>query len=188
MSASRLKKPMDKAQIIALCLVVALVLNSVVHWVHPAYRYYKAEIARQDAAFDKRFDSFVRDVQTNIVPAIVSVSSNNLLAVRHYVDNQPRLPVGADLPSYDNQSAKKENKPKYETVDGRVFSCGRDSGVWIDGIDYYVGDYYLDGVIVDIRKGAFVTTSGLYVCKPKASVKPINIANNQSGCNANEQL
>ena len=56
----------------ALALIGALVLNTIMHFSHPAYRFYKDTSKAQD----KKYDEFVKRVEKEFTPAIINSISN----------------------------------------------------------------------------------------------------------------
>lgn len=81
---------LSRGQLMAVVLILATVLNIVMHFTHPAYRYYK-EFSRAQA---EKFDALEKRIRADFVPAIMSVVSNRSAAVA-----SPFASIAHSLPS-----------------------------------------------------------------------------------------
>ena len=67
----------------ALALIGALVINTIMHFSHPAYRFYKDTSKLQD----KKYDEFVKRVEKEFAPAIINSISN--IAEKSSISSSP---------------------------------------------------------------------------------------------------
>lgn len=83
---------LSRGQLMAVVLILATVLNVVMHFTHPAYRYYK-EFSRAQA---EKFDALEKRIRADFVPAIMSAVSNRSSAVASpFASITPSLPSSA---------------------------------------------------------------------------------------------
>lgn len=69
---------LDKSQVIAISLVVALAFNAVVHATSPAYRYYRENFQLVESSLEMKFKEHCHNIETNVI-SICSVFTTNIL-------------------------------------------------------------------------------------------------------------
>lgn len=154
-------KKLDRAQIIALMLVVALIINAALHYIHPAYRYYHDKFAALEGQLIKRIVDYERNIATNVVPAFLAVSSNNLEIIKVQFANALNT-VNTNLVNNHRVNNVNDDSRKIQNVNGHYFRCGDLRGVCIDDIPYFLGDAYHGADIISIDKSSVTTTDGIY--------------------------
>lgn len=138
----------NRHEVICVLLIAALAVNSVVHWIHPAYRYYERNISRLDERYQRLYDDFTSDVSTNIAPSIIFATTNSIAASVAIVRSMSGGDSDSGSPSSFDGSPGKFGKFSRTTLTnsfdivGHYFKVGDLRGAWIDGYAYYLGDDY----------------------------------------------
>lgn len=179
---------LDKAQVIALLLVVALIFNAIIHWTHPAYRYYRDKISLMDSRYDARYKEFVSDVRTNLVPSIAFVATNNINSLVAFSRSFQNSSQFQDRVSSSSSSSKTLNRSK---LNANYWSIGGDYGLWFEGYSYRVGDSFRGENILAIDPSCMLCDNTLYIIGRSSSNSNVagnSLAKNDLGDNDNEQL
>lgn len=146
---------LDKSQCIALLLTGALLVNAVIHFTHPSYRYYKTNISR----LDSEFKAFRDRVQDEFVPAVMFVATN-ISATAVF----PSFPVSAT-----NELAlayQPTLSPQPQDVDCHYFVSQGRRGFQYHGFPFFAGDTFFGEEILAVDPSCFKTTERLYYIRP----------------------
>lgn len=175
-------KNLNLGQKVGIMLIIALIINTVVHVSHPAYRYYREHLA----ALDRRYSDALRQVdanmRTNLVPHVFGVLSNSVYQLRALSSMQRDIDYGyvsnaiaqvyADIDAYmqDMQVSTlsyRDDSCTVITVDGHSWRNGHDVGVYVDGYIYRLGDRWRGSEVVEIGNGYFRTVDTVVVLRRK---------------------
>lgn len=159
---------LSRGQLMAVVLILATVLNVVMHFTHPAYRYYR-EFSRAQA---EKFDALEKRIRADFVPAIMSAVSNRSAAVASpfssaapslsssvglFSSSSPAVPVvyGGDV--------RKDVKLRFSSVNDVPFVTVNDT------VHLTIGDDLFGESIRRITPTCLFTDSAvyLYVDSPK---------------------
>ena len=159
---------LSRGQLMAVVLILATVLNVIMHFTHPAYRYYK-EFSRAQA---ERFAALEKRIRADFVPAIMSAVSNRSVAVASpFSSITPSLPssVGsfpsssAAVPVVYGGDVRKDVKLRFSSVNDVPFVTVNDT------VHLTIGDDLFGEPIRRITPTCLFTDSAvyLYVDSPK---------------------
>lgn len=142
-----------KFYILCLVLIVAVVVNTIVHFSSPAYRYYR-EVARRQ---DDTIALFKRQVTAEILPNFVSSISNVVKASSSTILTNALGSAGAGAAS--PAPADSVCLPKLPDVisSAYVFKCGGDFYLSFAGHYYRVGDFFAGHRILEIYPNTLIT-------------------------------
>lgn len=150
---------LDKSQVIALSLVVALLFNALVHLSSPAYRYYKQQFALVEQRLGTRYADYCQNVQSNVLH-ICAVTTTNLLDM---VAARPTAAVGG-TPA--EEVAKVETvTPILPEVDTLAYSYATVDGLplaVIRGQYYRCGDIFPRGGLISSISRDCILLDGKY--------------------------
>lgn len=132
-------------QWLQLGLLIALLINAVVHYTSPAYRYYQDKFSQ----FETSFSDFRRRVQCDFVPSIYEIISNRSVVVSSCPSPSSSL-VG-------NYSVKSNEVGRLFDLDYHYFESGSSSCFEVDGHYYTVGDSFYGSVIRHVSPTIVVT-------------------------------
>lgn len=150
---------LDKSQVIALSLVVALVFNAVVHLSSPAYRYYKQQFALVEQRLGGRYSDYCQNVQSNVLH-ICAVTTTNLLEM---VAARPAFSVGS-TPA-EGVSKVDSVTPILPEVDTLAYSYAMVDGLplaVIRGQYYRCGDIFPRGGLISAISRDCILLDGKY--------------------------
>ena len=141
-------KRLNTNQLLQLVLILALVVNAVIHFTSPSYRYYRENFDR----VQKGVVDFERKVKADFVPAILTLATNrNFIVVSNSVSVSDTVKVTAPLLSDTNSVSR------LMSLDFRWFQGPRGCGFDLDGFHYHVGDVLFGSVIRSISPTMVVT-------------------------------
>ena len=147
-------KNLDKSQVIALLLVAALVVNAVVHFTSPAYRFYRDQFKLVEQRLDTKYNLFSSTVRTNVTDAVVEFYTN----VIAMVSARP-----ADVKGVVGQSVP--GSPILPLVDNISYSYGLadDSSIATIGTQHYkVGQVFPRGGLITSISSDCIILDGRY--------------------------
>lgn len=153
---------LSRGQLMAVVLILATVLNVIMHFTHPAYRYYK-EFSRAQA---ERFDALEKRIRADFVPAIMSAVSNRSSAVASpFASITPSLPssVGsspsssAAVPVVYGGDVRKDVKLRFSSVNDVPFVTVNDT------VHLTIGDDLFGEPIRRITPTCLFTDSAVYL-------------------------
>lgn len=146
---------LDKAQVIAILLTGALLVNAAIHFTHPSYKYYKQNVAR----LDSEFKEFRERVQNEFVPAVMLIATNiNALAV---LSSSPGFATNALV-----LASQPIQPPQPQDVDCHYFVCQGRRGFKYQGFPFFVGDTFFGEEILAVDPTCFKTSERLYYIRP----------------------
>ena len=135
-------KKLDQPQVIAILLIIALLLNALIHFTSPAYKFYRQAALELEKRVDTRFDSYTQTVRTNVTDAVVEFYTN----VLSIVESRPsQSSIGAFTNSVDSSSS-----PVLPLVDSINYSYGYADGdiATIGSQHYRVGQVFPRGGLI----------------------------------------
>lgn len=145
-----MKRP-SSTQLLQLFLILALIVNAIIHFTSPSYRFYKENVDR----LDRVFHDFERQVKIDFVPAIISVASNNT-----YRATETNF---SNSVSNSTSSSEFPSSGTLFNLDYHYFTAGNKSGFHFDGHDYFNGDSFFGSSIRVITPTVIVTDSYHFV-------------------------
>lgn len=141
-------KRLNTNQVLQLVLIIALIVNAVIHFTSPSYRYYRENFDQ----VKKGVVDFERKVKTDFVPAILTLATNrNFIVVSNSVSVSDTVKISAPLLSDTNSVSR------LMSLDFRWFQGPRGYGFDLDGFHYHVGDVLFGSVIRSISPTMVVT-------------------------------
>lgn len=150
-----MKLKLNSNQVLQLVLILALVVNAVIHFSSPSYRYYKENIDQ----IKEGVLNFERKVQSDFVPAILSVASNrvvfssssNVVSVSSSTSLSPAV-------VFDTNSCS-----RLFSLNFRWFVSGSRYGFELDGCNYFEGDTLFGSPIRSVSPTMVITDDYQFV-------------------------
>lgn len=153
---------LSRGQLMAVVLILATVLNALMHFTHPAYRYYK-EFSRAQA---EKFDALEKRIRADFVPAIMSAVSNRSAAVASpFSSASPSLPSSSGsfpssspaVPVVYGSDVRKDVKLRFASVNDVPFVTVNDT------VHLTIGDDFFGEPIRRITPTCLFTDSAVYL-------------------------
>lgn len=145
-------KRLSTNQILQVLLIVALVVNAVIHFTSPSYRFYKENFE----TVKKGVVDFENKVKLDFVPAILSIASNRVFVVSSNgldnVSSSVSLSSSAPLLCCDSN-----NNSRLMSLDFRWYKTPSGYGFELDGGYYSAGDLLFGSVIRSVTPTMVVT-------------------------------
>lgn len=151
-----------KFKILVFLLFVVVLVNSIIHFNHPAYKFYRENVKQ----FRSDYNDFVRQVRLELVPSILMVASNNNNSVSSLVS--PAL-----LPSVSSSSSAASSSSSDSFLDCRFFKTGGRSYIEYNNNYFTDGDDFFGYTILEVRPTIVITDGRVFVIRP-------TVRNNQS--------
>lgn len=152
-----------KFKILLLVLVLVLIANTVLHFTHPAYRYYTQNVSQ----FRSDYNDFVRRVQHDFIPVILSVSSNRVYS------------SSTSFVTNSLSSASRDQVPS--SVDARYFVAGGRPGFTFNNFNFFQGDDFYGYTILDVRPTIIITDGRVFlISNSSRSLNPSSPASSTS--------
>lgn len=149
-----------KFKFLIIALIIVLIINSVLHFTHPAYKYYSSNVDQ----FRSDYNDFVRKVQDDFIPCILQYGSNVQSRASSVITNSISS-LSSSASSVISSTSK-----TIQTIKGRYFVCGKP---YFESYDYHftftIGDDFLGSPIVDIRPTCLLTDDCFYRIAPIAN-------------------
>ena len=152
--------PENRPMLVAVLLIVALLVNGILHYTHPAYRYYREQLQNLRVEYTGKVDAFKEEVQRDILPRWLDTVSNVVVrsSAREMLSRLPlRTRDGVSIvpsaPSVPSLSSLPFGNARFFIVDGRF-------GVEWQGSSFYVGDPFLGSRITSIDRSCFSLSDG----------------------------
>lgn len=152
-----MKKPSSN-QLLQAALVLALVVNCIIHFNSPAYKFYREnmQVLRNDV-----YD-FQEKIKYEFVPAILEVASNRVVSTSPAsVSVSSSSSVSSSLPLLSDTNLVARSR--LFNLDFLWFNSGGVNGFELDGVRYFVGDSLFGSVIRSITPTIVVTDDYQFV-------------------------
>ena len=162
-------KKLSLNQWLQLLLVVALVVNCIVHFTSPAYRHY-TEISHR---IEQKHDDFEKRVQSEFLPSIVAIATN-VLSVVDGSSSSNSVSVSALALSSDTNSTTRLFSLDYHYFVDRSAPCFE-----IDGRYYCIGDTFF-GSPVRVISPTIIVTDDYQFARPLLSHFDLSRSSNVS--------
>lgn len=151
-----------KYLILVFLLIGLLIVNTVVHFSHPAYRFYrqnceqlKNQVESVALALRSDYDVFTKRVQVDFVPSILTVFSN-------------RCDVASVFSNRCDVVGSTDYKP--DIITARYFVAGGKGWLDYDGWQYTAGDDFFGYTILEVRPSLVITDGRVFVLQRPRSV------------------
>ena len=144
-------------QVLQLVLIAALIVNAVIHFTSPSYRYYRENIDQIKEGVSK----FETKVQADFIPAILSAASNRVFVVSSnsvsVSSSSVSSPAGPSV-VFDTNSVS-----RLFSLNFRWFVFEGRYGFELDGCDYFEGDRIFGSLIRSVSPTMVVTDDYQFV-------------------------
>lgn len=147
-------------QVLLVGVFLALVVNTIVHFTSPAYRYYKQNLEH----LQNGVNDFERKVALQFVPAVLALT-NSLGRSDTVATNSFSVVAGTSLPLLSQT-----NSPSLFNLDFKFFTVGGQMGFSCDGVNYFEGDSFFGSSIRLVTPTMIVTDQYQFV-RPLLSEK-----------------
>lgn len=162
-----------KYLILVFLLIGLLIVNTVVHFSHPAYRFYRQnceDLKKQveSAALSLRsdYDVFTKRVQVDFVPSILTVFSNRC----EFASVSSNGTVGVV-----GSSSGDDYKP--DIITARYFVAGGKGWLDYDGWQYTAGDDFFGYTILEIRPSLVITDGRVFILqRPRSPDRNVDVS------------
>lgn len=174
-------KKLSLNQVLQLVLIFALVLNALIHFTSPTYRYYQENFEK----VRKGVTEFEQKVKLDFVPAILNLASNRV---------QVSSTVIPDNPDKPNLLVGTNANERLMSLDFHWYQMGNSFGFELDGRYYQQGDLLFGSVIRSVTPTLIVTDDYQFIkpligkfslstdlkSKPKSENKPVSSDTNKT--------
>lgn len=177
-------KKLTLNQVLQLVLIFALVLNALIHFTSPTYRYYQENFEK----VRKGVSDFEQKVKLDFVPAILNLASN-------------RVQVSSSVSSSFSSSSDRplllpgtNTNDRLMSLDFQWYQMGNSFGFELDGRYYQQGDLLFGSVIRSVTPTLIVTDDYQFIkpligkfslstdvkSKPKSETKSVSSDTNKT--------
>ena len=145
-------------QILQLLLIIALVVNAVIHFTSPSYRFYKENFE----SVKKGVVDFENKVKLDFVPAILTLATNRVVVLSsNGLDNvSSSVSLVSSAPSI---SCDSNTNSRLMSLDFRWYKTPSGYGFELDGSYYAAGDLLFGSVIRSVTPTMIVTDDYQFV-------------------------
>ena len=141
-------------QILQLALVLALVVNALVHFQSPAYRYYQENVTRLNGDYQ----TFEKRIFSDLVPFILSQKTNTNESVSLTIDKTSSAPS-------DSSSVSSSSTTNYTHISISYSYAGSFGSCFtFEDRFYKVGDDFFGSPITYISPTLVRTSNDVYIC------------------------
>ena len=172
-SSKNLSKPFSREDWFILCLFCLLLFDILVHFFHPAYKFYR----ETRASLNKRLDDFEHKVTFEFVPTLALVASNNIVKaeLRNAFASSSSSAV---VPSPSPVSSSPESRSSSREVSvslprgSHSFKVDGVQCANISGFTYLVGDNFDGSPILFINPVFMQTSNARYTFPDREVFRP----------------
>lgn len=150
-----------KFKLLILVLVVVLIINTVLHFTHPAYKYYTDNVRQ----FRSDYNDFVRQVRSDFIPTILQVSSNRY----------QRVETSSSSSNVVVETSSSSSSVIPTSVDARYFSANGDGYFCFNGWTFKKGDDFYGYTILDVRPTLIITDGRVFLISSDRSDKSTGV-------------